>query len=100
MDEALDSIVSGKIDSLQTIYKELRIPVYGLALSILQNKSWAEEIMQETFVRVYEKASNYRHGTNPKAWIISIARNLSYELLRSNIPQRSSFERGISLFKQ
>lgn len=59
----------------------------------------AEDVLQETFLRVQTQASKYRPGTNAKAWILSIARNLSNDFLRSryrefpsSLPFENEFE--------
>lgn len=81
-DKVIQEIAAGNAEALKTLYEEYRFIVYSVALSILRNKPAAEDVLQETFIRVYEKAVTYQPGTNPKAWIASIARNLSYDVLR------------------
>ncbi|MGZ9583074.1 RNA polymerase sigma factor [Paenibacillus marinisediminis] len=81
-DETIKAIAVGDTDALKDLYDELRYIVYSVALSILRKKSSAEDVLQDTFVRVYEKAATYKSGTNAKAWVISIARNLAYDALR------------------
>jgi RNA polymerase sigma-70 factor, ECF subfamily len=64
------------------LYECLKRPVFLLAYSILQDYALAEDATQETFLRAAEKADTFRPGTNPKAWIFTIARNLAIDLLR------------------
>ncbi len=82
LDELLKAAADGNIESLQTLYEELRVPVYAVAFAIVGNRAAAEDVLQETFVRIYEKAGSYRPGTHPKAWVTSIARHLAYDALR------------------
>ncbi|UVI29031.1 RNA polymerase sigma factor [Paenibacillus spongiae] len=89
LDEALEAVAGGDAGALKLVYEEMRSIVYALALSIVRNKPAAEDILQETFVRVYEKAGTYRAGSNPKAWIVTIARNLAYDVLRRESKSRS-----------
>lgn len=57
--------------------------VYGLALTIVRQPAIAEEVAQETFVRVFRHAGNYdaRKG-RVSTWLLSIARNLAIDVTR------------------
>lgn len=99
-DYMVTDIAEGHIDSLSELYNALKKPVFVLALSILQDYYAAEDIMQETFLKVVSHAGEYQQGTNPKAWIFSIARNLCLDAIRKkkndelteNIPDMNNFE--------
>ena len=56
---------------------------------------WAEEILQETFLRAYTRAETFRKGARVSTWLYRIAMNLSYDHLRSprNRPKVSLSER-------
>lgn len=59
--------------------------VYGMTLSVLQDRQVAEEAAQEAFVRAWQHASTYdpRKGT-VAAWLLMIARNVSINLRPSH----------------
>lgn len=80
--EAFEEVARGNAEALKVLYEQFRYIVYSLAFSILKEKQAAEDVLQDTFVRVYEHAGACRPGTNPKAWIVSIARNLAYDAYR------------------
>lgn len=42
----------------------------------------AEDVLQETYIRVYKAAGSYKPGGNPMPWILTTARNLSFMKLR------------------
>jgi RNA polymerase sigma-70 factor (ECF subfamily) len=87
IDDQLRRVSNGEIEALHEIYNEMRVPVFAVALAIVRNQYLAEDIQQETFLKLYEKANQYKTGTNPKAWILSITRNLAYDRLRQTIRQ-------------
>lgn len=64
------------------IYMQFKTPVYYLALSILNDAALAEDIMQETFIRVRANTHKYNSLDNIRTWIMKITRNLSYNCLR------------------
>ncbi|MCJ7843592.1 RNA polymerase sigma factor [Lederbergia sp. NSJ-179] len=88
LDKLLQTVSSGNVEALRDLYEILRVPVYAVALSILRNPVLAEDILQETFVRVFDKADQYQQGTNPKAWVISITRNLCLDTIRKKLPEQ------------
>ena len=62
------------------------------ALRILGSQQDAEDAVQETFVKAYQSAAQYRSQGKPMAWLITITRNLCMEKLRergkrSDIPE-------------
>mgnify|MGYP003305870141 CR=1 FL=1 len=79
---ALARLADGENDALAVIYGACRTSVYGFALSILKNSYDAEDVMQETFVKVFSEADRYRPQGKPMAWILTITRNLCLHRLR------------------
>lgn len=79
---SLDSSAAAR-ESLAALYHETKSAVYGFALSILKNAHDAEDVLQETYLKVYAAAGEYRSG-RPLAWILTIARNLSLMKLREH----------------
>ncbi|NLA95345.1 MAG: sigma-70 family RNA polymerase sigma factor [Clostridiaceae bacterium] len=57
--------------------------LYRTALAITGNKSDAEDLVQEAFIRAYEKAPGFQSEEHEKAWLIRVTVNLCYSLLRS-----------------
>lgn len=82
IDEYLKAVAEGDITALEVLYQEMNKAIYALSFAIVRDKQIAEDVLQETFLRIYDNASKYKPGTNAKAWILSIARNLTYDALR------------------
>jgi RNA polymerase sigma-70 factor (ECF subfamily) len=81
-DDVLAALAAGQPGALERLYRELRAPVFALALSIVGNRAAAEDVLHDTFVRVCERAAAYRAGTSPRAWVITIAKNLAIDTTR------------------
>lgn len=79
----LAKIGEGDVSALEELYRELGNGVYGFALSILSDKSAAEDVLQDTFVRVFTMAHTYTPGKNGRSWVYAIARNLCLDRLRA-----------------
>lgn len=76
-DELILKIAEGDQDAFHKLYEETSSLVFGYALSILKDKHNAEDVMQDTYIRIYSSASLYTPKGKPMAWILTIARNLS-----------------------
>ncbi|MCF7848875.1 MAG: RNA polymerase sigma factor [Kiritimatiellales bacterium] len=62
-------------------YKNL---LFGYLMRMTQNREMAEDLFQETFLRVHEKAHTYRSGAKFKSWIFTIATHIAIDGLRRN----------------
>jgi RNA polymerase sigma-70 factor (ECF subfamily) len=83
-DEALlAGLGSGNPDAAVAFVRRFQSRVYGLALTMLHDRSLADEVAQETFVRAWRHAATYdaRRGRVP-SWLLTIARNLAIDRAR------------------
>ncbi len=76
------AISAGDRDSLAELYRRTRTAVYALALSYLKNGQDAEDVVQDTFVRIWDNAYRYQSKGKPMAWILTIGKNLTLMKLR------------------
>jgi RNA polymerase sigma factor (sigma-70 family) len=67
--------------------------VYRLCLSILEDRSEAEDAAQETFIQVLRKLDQYTPGTNLRSWITTIAVNKCRDALRRHKARRGLVSR-------
>ena len=82
LEPLMAGLAAGDQEALGQLYHRTRTAVYGLALSILRHGHDAEDVTQDTFVRAWEKAEQYRPQGTPMAWLLAIARNLALMKLR------------------
>lgn len=66
----------GDISALADVYKETSRAVFSVCYTMLHDYSLAEDIMQDTFLRVNKYINYYKEQDKPKAWILRIAKNL------------------------
>lgn len=65
------------------LYRRTSPHLYAIALRILRERTAAEEVLQETFVSVWQHAGDYTTArSQPQTWLASIVRNRSLDRLR------------------
>ncbi len=82
MESLIAAIAAGDRAAVGALYEETRSAVYGFALSILKNADDAQDVLQDTYVRVWTAAGSYSPMGKPMAWILTITRNLAMSVLR------------------
>ena len=76
-------IAQGDEQALSQLYDRYAATVMGIALKIVRQREIAEEITQEAFWRVWQRASTFDNSRgNCAPWLFGIARNLSIDELR------------------
>ena len=81
-EKSILKIADGDHEALRIIHKYMNRQIYAVAYAVLRDFTLSDDIVQETYVKIMEKASSYEKGTNARAWILSIARNLSIDIYR------------------
>lgn len=54
----------------------------AFAMSLAQNADKADDLVQETLVKAWDKQTSFQMGTNLKAWVFTILRNEFYSQMR------------------
>lgn len=80
---AIKQIAIGDFAALKLLYQNHRADVYRLAFMMTKQTAYAEDITQEVFLTVIEKAHTYRTDISAKAWLLKITRNKSLNFLKN-----------------
>ncbi|MCI7262664.1 MAG: RNA polymerase sigma factor [Otoolea sp.] len=75
-------VAEGDREAFQRLYQNTDKTIYGFILSIVKNTADAEELMQETYLKIWTSAGSYHSQGKPLAWMFTIARNLCYMKFR------------------
>ena len=72
------------------LYRQTSAKLYGVAIRILRRDDWAEEVLQESFVNIWNHSVEYSAARSaPMTWMTAIVRNRALDWLR-----RPNLERG------
>src|SRR5471032_3638126 len=78
----------GNRRAFETLYRSVAPRLHGVALRCLGRADLAEEVLQESFVRIWNNASRYEaHLSAPMTWMVNITRNLAIDQLRKHREQ-------------
>jgi RNA polymerase sigma-70 factor (ECF subfamily) len=70
-----------------TSFEEVMLPhldaAHNLAKWLLRNEQDAQDVVQEAYLRAFKSFGGF-HGSNGRAWLLTIVRNTSYTLLKKN----------------
>jgi RNA polymerase sigma-70 factor, ECF subfamily len=69
--------------AFERLYVATRAKLYGVVLRILRRQDLAEEVIQDTYVRVWHSAAQFNPAAaSPITWMAAIARNRAIDLVR------------------
>lgn len=78
----------GDRSAFAALYDATSAKLFGVCLRVLKNRSEAEEVLQEVYLRIWAKAGSYAvTGHSPMTWLITVARNLAIDRLRKRRPE-------------
>ena len=75
-------IQKGDKDGLKQIYQAYAALIYTVVYDMIEQKEDAQDITSEFFIRLWDKADTYKEKKGHRAWLITIARNMSIDFLR------------------
>jgi len=82
--QIIELIKSGNEQGLRLLYKHYAPALHGVALRQLRNEMYAEEALQNTFMKVWSKIDQYDATKSTLyTWMINILRNSSIDISRT-----------------
>ena len=82
-EELAPRIAAGESRALEVLYDRHAPLVLGLAFKIVGDRAAAEDVLQETFWRVWKLGASYRADRGSlRAWMLQVARNLAIDAYR------------------
>jgi RNA polymerase sigma-70 factor, ECF subfamily len=79
----LAAVAKGDQAAFERLYEATRAKLYGAALRILRRADLADEVIQETYLKVWNSAGQFDPAiASPITWMLAIARNRAIDLVR------------------
>ena len=77
----IEQLKLGNELAFKNLYDRYRNDIYAYSLSMLKNKAFAEELVQDVFLKVWTNRENLNPDLSFKAFIFTITRNLTFNFL-------------------
>lgn len=86
------ALQAGDLDALGALFDAYRAPVFRTVLAMTQDTDVAEDIVQDTFLRMHRYAARLDPERSPLPWLYRVAINLSNTYLRRRARWRVSLD--------
>lgn len=85
--DLLARVAEGDAQAFAAVYNATSLKLFGICLRILRRQDLAEEILQEVYIRVWDRAGDFdRSRASPITWMATIARNRALDEVRKRHP--------------
>ena len=92
----LDHVAQQDAVAFKQLYEQCSSKLYGLAIRVVENRAWAEDVLQDAFLVIWRTAGDYRASLSPPmAWMGLIVRSRGLDFLRRRASQRSHLTQEI-----
>ena len=81
---AMLSLQKGDTNALETIYNLTYRGVFSFVFPIMKDYMASEDVLQMTYINVYEKRDLYKPGTSVLNWILTMAKNIALNEFNKN----------------
>mgnify|MGYP000952194379 FL=1 len=96
---SMEKLQQGNDEAFEYIYDSTHRLVYYQIYSILKSHQEAENIMQDVYIKVYRNIDKYKND-NPRAWIVTIARNEAINKYHKNKKEVFMDEEELDAFSE
>jgi RNA polymerase sigma-70 factor, ECF subfamily len=102
--ELLRRIGQGDRRSFEELYDRFSGVLFSTAIRVLNNQAAAEDVLQDVFIQIWEKAPLYNSAIGkPLTWAVTLTRNKAIDRLRSTqrrIRLQDDVQRESAIFEQ
>ncbi|HEX2327081.1 MAG TPA: sigma-70 family RNA polymerase sigma factor [Candidatus Angelobacter sp.] len=86
-ENALIRLRRGDLEALTELIEEHQTRLYRFLLRLVREPATAEDLFQQTWIKVMEKIRNYDPNRDFTPWLLTVARNLALDHLRRYRPE-------------
>ena len=85
----INLVVNGNTNAFATLVDHYKDMVYTLALKMLNNKEEAEEIAQDTFIKIYNALNKFKGESKFSTWVYKVTYNTCLDALKKKKKQNT-----------
>ena len=80
----IDKILQGETNAFAVLVDRYKNMIFTLALKMVKNREEAEEVAQDTFIKIYSSLNKFKGDSKFSTWIYKIAYNTCLDRLKKN----------------
>ncbi len=93
LENILGQVALGNRSDFQRLYNATSAKLFGICIRILNDRTDAEEALQEVYIKVWRSADRFVAGkASPISWLAAIARNTAIDRYRAKRPESGELE--------
>jgi RNA polymerase sigma factor (sigma-70 family) len=86
----IDRVALADEKALRELYELTSPKLYGVAVRVVTNREWAEDVLQEAFINIWKIAGDYQATLSPPmAWMALVVRSRGLDFLRRRAVSRA-----------
>ena len=86
----IDRVALADEKALRELYELTSSKLYGVAVRVVTNREWAEDVLQEAFISIWKVAGDYKATLSPPmAWMALVVRSRGLDFLRRRASSRA-----------
>jgi RNA polymerase sigma-70 factor (ECF subfamily) len=82
-------LAEGDETALKELHRLFCNPLFQWAMTIVRSRHMAEEIVEDTFIKIWEQRLQIPHISNLKSYLYTVTRNISLDYLRKTAGKKS-----------
>lgn len=86
----IDKILQGETNAFAVLVDRYKDMIFTLALKMIKNREEAEEVAQDTFIKVFNSLIKFKGDSKFSTWIYKIAYNTCLDRLKKNKKEESN----------
>lgn len=80
----ITKIINGNTKAFEVLVNQYKNMVYSIALKMMQNKEEAEEVAQDSFIKVFKSISKFKGDAKFSTWLYRITYNTCLDRIKKN----------------
>lgn len=89
LDQVVRRCKQGELEAFARLFRDHEARLYRLAVTILRCESDAEDALQETYIRIFERIKSFRGSSAFETWMTAILVNVCRDRLRRQKVRRA-----------
>ena len=86
--DTVRAAAAGDLNAFEELVRAYQVHVWRFLKHLLGDADLAEDLTQETFIRVYRRLDSFRFQSKFSTWMFQVARNIAVDSVRSQARQR------------